>query len=250
MSLTLDQALFFGVSLGLMVVVGFFIGYYSPLKPEGGITLNKAPAGLTVEEADRIYAEVEAALKSIPCGRDWTRVEVTWHVSPESDFVEFPSIPNAETATRIVKGIHRRFWNRVPLRNPVDPCNPTECPVSYVDELNYAGFPLYNDVPGTRVPKGAHGQPNLNWIDRAHLCARGIIHDCFPGIELSRRDPLGRKISHFRWMASELYQRKLDSETKACRWLGYLQAGLIFHGLSTLEREKARNLASAEGRVL
>ncbi|GJD99892.1 hypothetical protein [Methylobacterium isbiliense] len=84
------------------------------------------------------------------------------------------------------------------------------------------------------------------WIDRAAWVAaialntlRASHPDAVP-----ERDPQGKSVEHLIFMAQTLARRELDSETKACRWLGYLQAGLVFHGLSDLEAEKELNIKS------
>ena len=84
------------------------------------------------------------------------------------------------------------------------------------------------------------------WIDRAtwvSVMALGSIRAKHPDAA-PERDPEGKSIAHLIFMAQTLARRELDSETKACRWLGYLQAGLVFHGLSDLETEKELNIES------
>ncbi len=87
-----------------------------------------------------------------------------------------------------------------------------------------------------------------DWIDRAAACADGmveIIRARYPDVK-EERDPDGKSIGHLYFMALTLCRRELDSDTKACRWLGYLQAALVFLGLPDLETEKERNLASGD----
>lgn len=55
------------------------------------------------------------------------------------------------------------------------------------------------------------------------------------------RDPTGISLSHAAWMARELVTNQELSEGKAMRWYGYLQAMLVFHGVSSLEEEKERS---------
>lgn len=90
-------------------------------------------------------------------------------------------------------------------------------------------------------------QSDPSWIDRASVCgsqiAGEILRDALP----IRGEGAGK--NHLRWMADQLAERKLASETKACRWLGYLQGSLVTQGLSTLEREKLRNLDSRAGAI-
>ena len=52
-------------------------------------------------------------------------------------------------------------------------------------------------------------------------------------------------LPHLHYMAQQLASRAVGSPTKACRWLGWLQAGLVAADLSTLEREKTRNHLAA-----
>lgn len=104
-----------------------------------------------------------------------------------------------------------------------------------------------------QVPPAARGivleaikrlQPDpKDWTVRAAEAAHGIILQHFDNdawvVPAERGD--GRSPSHLHWMALELVKAEM-SPTKACRWLGYLQAGLIYNGVSTLKLEKLRNL--------
>lgn len=86
-----------------------------------------------------------------------------------------------------------------------------------------------------------------NWIDRAAWIAERLMPriDALwpkPGV----RDPEGQSLAHLRFMAETLANRELDSETKACRWLGYLQGGLVLRNIFSLERMKALNLQSRD----
>lgn len=83
------------------------------------------------------------------------------------------------------------------------------------------------------------------WLGRAAVCALGIIRDTLDEVKPDRGDGTG--LPHLRWMAEQLVTLQLDSPTKACRWLGYLQGSLVAMGLTTLDREKRRNLNSKEG---
>lgn len=90
---------------------------------------------------------------------------------------------------------------------------------------------------------GERAKPD--WVARAAWCAAGIaalILGKHPNAEPIRGDGLAP--DHLLFMARELKRRGLDSETKACRWLGWLQAGVVAAGISTLDAEKERNLAS------
>lgn len=83
----------------------------------------------------------------------------------------------------------------------------------------------------------------MNWMDRASTAAASMLFAELRDIAPMRSDD-GCTLGHLRWMAEELAAKRLDSETKACRWLGWLQAGLVWQGLSTLDAEKRRNLTT------
>jgi hypothetical protein len=53
------------------------------------------------------------------------------------------------------------------------------------------------------------------------------------------KSPEGKGLSHARWMAIEV--TCMEDEEKMHRWVGYIQAMLIYEGVSTLEREMERN---------
>ena len=82
-----------------------------------------------------------------------------------------------------------------------------------------------------------------DWLERAAGIAMQLLDGPLQGVT-AQRSPDGRGMPHLRWMAEQLAGQALSSETKACRWLGYLQGALVERGHSTLEAEKARNLAS------
>lgn len=99
----------------------------------------------------------------------------------------------------------------------------------------------------TDMRPGIDGQAALQggateWVERAAVCAQSIL--LMLGHVESRRDYHGTSIGHYRWMAEELAAKRVGSATKACRWLGYLQGGLVHAGYTTLETEKRRNLES------
>lgn len=111
-----------------------------------------------------------------------------------------------------------------------------------------------HDAPGYRKIKAAYKaletalldgqQAGVDWIERAAVAGREIaalLGDDCPGVQCAG----GNEVRHLCWMAQQLAEKRVGSETKACRWLGYLQAGLVFSGHSTLEAEKQRNLRSA-----
>lgn len=111
--------------------------------------------------------------------------------------------------------------------------------------------PDINDMPvyETLDPITSAAQPvGDDWTKRAARAATQIITDHFnnSGFEVPAVRGDGTTPGHLHWMALELAKGQMSS-TKACRWLGYLQAGLVFCGLSTLEFEKERNLASSDG---
>ena len=82
----------------------------------------------------------------------------------------------------------------------------------------------------------------IDWTERAARVAEELLRtnlaSCTP-----IRNESGEGIQHAAWMATELTKREM-SPTKACRWLGYIQAVAISYGLSTLAKEKQRNLTS------
>ena len=78
-----------------------------------------------------------------------------------------------------------------------------------------------------------------NWTSFAARAAAEILDGPLKGIT-PERDPWGRSLSHLAFMAHELTRADM-SPTRACRWLGYLQCGLVFMCLSDLETEKKRN---------
>lgn len=81
-------------------------------------------------------------------------------------------------------------------------------------------------------------QHNGGWIEIAKRIAAEII----PLLPMEAiADPEGRSETHLTYLAERLALGNVGSETKTCRWLGYLQAGLILKRLSTLSIEKDRN---------
>jgi hypothetical protein len=104
-------------------------------------------------------------------------------------------------------------------------------------------------APGPVTSPAPAAKPS--WIERAAWVAEQLIRRIlaeFPDA-VPERDPDGMSAHHLLFMAQTLARRELDSETKACRWLGWLQAGvtLICTGAETdLEAMKELNLASAD----
>ena len=89
-------------------------------------------------------------------------------------------------------------------------------------------------------------RPEPNWIDRAAWIAREIREPARNslGDVIEDRDPEGQSGPHLLWMLEELSARRVGSETKTCRWLGYAQALAIQYGILDLERAKQLNLRS------
>ncbi|GBU16826.1 MULTISPECIES: hypothetical protein [Methylobacterium] len=101
------------------------------------------------------------------------------------------------------------------------------------------------------APPPAAEPAKANWIDRAAYCATEILKRLdhhFPDKPAFRGegDHDGLSPGHLKFLAVSLVRRELNSETKACRWLGWLQAGAVLHGITTLEDMKELNLASGE----
>lgn len=97
------------------------------------------------------------------------------------------------------------------------------------------------------------GKPN--WVDRSAWIAGQLATIIrtnptypYPG-QPRRADPNNPDASlspaHLLYMATVLEGRELDSETKACRWLGWLQAGMVRYRMATLEDMRQLNLASS-----
>lgn len=51
--------------------------------------------------------------------------------------------------------------------------------------------------------------------------------------------------NHLTWMVLQIRERKF-SATKACRWLGWIQAALVSHGVATLDEMKAINKSASD----
>ena len=87
-------------------------------------------------------------------------------------------------------------------------------------------------------------QPGDGWIDRAAHAAVELLSTVLEGYAPERSE-YGLGVKHLAWMACELAEKRIESPTKACRWLGYLQGALVTTGLSSLRAEKLRNQSSA-----
>lgn len=109
--------------------------------------------------------------------------------------------------------------------------------------VNYDGLTVrYTDDPAPIVQVVSQDM-KPSWVDRAAVIAEQFIAGPLRDVHADREAD-GRGLPHLRWMAEQLAARAIDSPTKVCRWLGYLQGALVESGLSTLEAEKSRNLAS------
>ena len=82
------------------------------------------------------------------------------------------------------------------------------------------------------------------WLERCKRIARSLNADVLDGI-LPVRAEAGNTLTHLRWMTEEIIRNPEFTETKACRWIGYIHGALVATQLSSLEREKQRNLESA-----
>ena len=59
------------------------------------------------------------------------------------------------------------------------------------------------------------------------------------------RDPDGNSLAHLRWMCAVIRREvkyKEMSTAKTMRWLGYIQGGLVFWGIATLDQMKQVSL--------
>lgn len=132
-----------------------------------------------------------------------------------------------------------------------------------LDKLVQEAVAIFNDLPEARqrelmeeqrksVEESARrdaerrNRPEPNWIDRAAWIAREIREPARNslGDVIEDRDPEGQSGPHLLWMLEELSARRVGSETKTCRWLGYAQALAIQYGILDLERAKQLNLRS------
>lgn len=90
--------------------------------------------------------------------------------------------------------------------------------------------------------------PQHDWLQRTVECAREIRAHLEGVVTKVEPDSRGTSLRHLAWMAEQLQSGKIQDVFKASRWLGYLQAGLVFRELSTLsdEIERVRRSAYAE----
>lgn len=94
-----------------------------------------------------------------------------------------------------------------------------------------------------------------SWTDKAAFVAKEILGQI--GMELPRAvrsnggtDPNGGASAaaapHLHWMLQELAKGEM-SPTKACRWLGYVQAILVWTRIYTLQEMKEVNQRAGDG---
>lgn len=79
--------------------------------------------------------------------------------------------------------------------------------------------------------------------------ARALCREIVNELELQNLHPTQgtpNTIEHIVWMANEVAIGRLSDENQANRWVGYVQAGLIFLSWSTLENELARIIRFAD----
>ena len=82
-------------------------------------------------------------------------------------------------------------------------------------------------------------------INEAQTAAREIDRKLAAmGIEPVRESE-GKSLGHARFMANQIADGM--SLNKTMRWLGYLQAMLVFNGVSALDEEKDRNRRLVHG---
>lgn len=86
----------------------------------------------------------------------------------------------------------------------------------------------------------------VDWIQRGKVIGEELRTTTPLREFIPQQQSTGISHRHLRFMADQLAEGVVGSETKTCRWLGWLQAGLVYNGLSTLEAEKERNLRSGE----
>lgn len=73
-----------------------------------------------------------------------------------------------------------------------------------------------------------------------------LLNVKFPNVE-AEQSPDGKGVSHLKFMAYKLTTDTLMSRGKVMRWLGYLQAALIYESISDLETEKERSRFAVYG---
>jgi len=94
-----------------------------------------------------------------------------------------------------------------------------------------------------------------NWIDRSAWIAeqmypRIAARSGYPNIaRADASDPTASlEAPHMLYMCLQLVAKGLGSETKACRWLGWLQAAAAAKGYYTLQELTLLNMASGNNR--
>jgi len=102
------------------------------------------------------------------------------------------------------------------------------------------------DAERRRLEARLRAEPN--WIDRAAWIAgemAAVATKRWPH-STAERDPTGVSVGHTLWMLDQLVGRQVGSETKTCRWLGWVQSQFADFSLLTLDQMKQLNLRSKE----
>lgn len=137
-----------------------------------------------------------------------------------------------------------------------------------LDKLVQEAVAIFNDLPEARqrelmeeqrksVEESARrdaerrrleNRPEPNWIDRAAWIAGEMVTAAltrWPHTS-AQRDVTGTTPGHTLWMLDQLVGRQVGSETKTCRWLGWVQSQFADFGLLTLDQMKHLNLRSKD----
>lgn len=89
-----------------------------------------------------------------------------------------------------------------------------------------------------------HQSPAEHWVYDAAEACRPFIGRAALSQEV-REDGSSLGCEHLQQMLVKLRKREF-SVTKACRWLGWIQAALVAHGVATLEEMKAINKSASD----
>lgn len=85
------------------------------------------------------------------------------------------------------------------------------------------------------------------WRHRVAYIARELLTELSVDRADAVRSAEGNDLDHIRWMLKTLSTEPLTfTDTKACRWLGYVQGWRVANGYTTLADEARRNLESAK----